>query len=68
MDFDTAMRILETAKSIGRAKGVEVSVAIMDAAERRIRLGGFNGFSFREIAADVGMVRLPGPALRRALA
>jgi glc operon protein GlcG len=32
MDFDTAMRILETAKSIGRAKGVEVSVAIMDAA------------------------------------
>jgi glc operon protein GlcG len=32
MDFETAMRILETAKSIGRAKGVEVSVAIMDAA------------------------------------
>jgi glc operon protein GlcG len=32
MDFETAMRILETAKSIGRAKGVEVSVAIMDAS------------------------------------
>src|SRR5580658_8109944 len=32
MDFDKAMRFLETAKSIGRAKGVEVSVAILDAA------------------------------------
>jgi TetR/AcrR family transcriptional regulator, transcriptional repressor for nem operon len=28
---------------------------IMDAAERRIRQGGYNGFSFREIAADVGV-------------
>jgi TetR/AcrR family transcriptional regulator, transcriptional repressor for nem operon len=33
----------------------DVSNAIMDAAERRIRLGGFNGFSFRELAADVGV-------------
>src|SRR5262245_30266387 len=33
----------------------DVAGAIMDAAERRIRLGGFNGFSFREIAADVGI-------------
>ena len=33
----------------------DAAVAIMDAAERRIRLGGFNGFSFREIAADVGI-------------
>lgn len=33
----------------------DVATAIMDAAERRIRLGGFNGFSFREIAADVGV-------------
>jgi TetR/AcrR family transcriptional regulator, transcriptional repressor for nem operon len=33
----------------------EVASAIMDAAERRIRNGGFNGFSFREIAADVGV-------------
>jgi uncharacterized protein GlcG (DUF336 family) len=32
MDFDRAMRFLETAKSIGRAKGVEVSVAILDAS------------------------------------
>jgi len=32
MDFETAMRFLETAKSIGRAKGVEVSVAILDAS------------------------------------
>jgi TetR/AcrR family transcriptional regulator, transcriptional repressor for nem operon len=33
----------------------DVSISIVDAAERRIRLGGFNGFSFREIAADVGV-------------
>ena len=33
----------------------DMVAAIMDAAERRIRLGGFNGFSFREIAADVGV-------------
>lgn len=29
--------------------------AIMDAAERRIRRAGYSGFSFREIAADVGV-------------
>src|ERR1700761_7156502 len=29
--------------------------AIMDAAEKRIRKGGFYGFSFRETAADVGI-------------
>lgn len=28
---------------------------IMNAAERRIRSSGYNGFSFREIAADVGI-------------
>ena len=33
----------------------EVKAAIMDAAERRIQQGGFGGFSFREIAADVGI-------------
>jgi TetR/AcrR family transcriptional regulator, transcriptional repressor for nem operon len=33
----------------------DVSDAIMDAAERRMRLGGFGGFSFRELAADVGV-------------
>jgi TetR/AcrR family transcriptional repressor of nem operon len=33
----------------------DVASAIMDAAERRMRIGGFNGFSFREIAADVGI-------------
>ena len=27
----------------------------MDAAERRIREGGYNGFSFRDLAADVGV-------------
>jgi TetR/AcrR family transcriptional repressor of nem operon len=33
----------------------DVANAIMDAAEWRIRYGGFSGFSFREIAADVGV-------------
>jgi len=34
----------------------DVAAAIMDAAERRMRKGGFNGFSFREIAADLTML------------
>lgn len=29
--------------------------AIMDAAEKRIRAAGYGGFSFRDIAADVGV-------------
>ncbi|OQW74804.1 MAG: hypothetical protein BVN33_07530 [Proteobacteria bacterium ST_bin13] len=29
--------------------------AILDATERRVRQGGYNGFSFRDIAADVGI-------------
>lgn len=33
----------------------EISNSIMDAAEKRIRKAGFNGFSFREIAEDVGI-------------
>jgi TetR/AcrR family transcriptional repressor of nem operon len=33
----------------------DVKDAIMDAAERRIQHGGLGGFSFREIAADVGI-------------
>src|SRR3989442_7621649 len=32
-----------------------VANAIMDAAERHMQQGGFGGFSFREIAADVGI-------------
>ncbi|MEM6945304.1 MAG: helix-turn-helix domain-containing protein [Pseudomonadota bacterium] len=28
---------------------------ILDAAERRVRRSGYNGFSFRDIAADVGV-------------
>lgn len=28
---------------------------ILDAAERRARLGGYNGFSFRDVASDVGV-------------
>jgi TetR/AcrR family transcriptional regulator, transcriptional repressor for nem operon len=33
----------------------DVKIAIMDAAERRMQLGGFGGFSFRELATDVGI-------------
>lgn len=33
----------------------ETSGAIMDAAEERIRRAGYSGFSFREIASDVGV-------------
>jgi TetR/AcrR family transcriptional regulator, transcriptional repressor for nem operon len=32
-----------------------MAAAIMDAAERRIRLGGFGGFSYRDVASDVGV-------------
>ena len=33
----------------------DMTAAILNSAERRIRVGGFNGFSFREVAADVGV-------------
>src|ERR1700744_3605487 len=33
----------------------DMSNAIMDAAELRIRKGGYGAFSFRELAADVGV-------------
>jgi TetR/AcrR family transcriptional regulator, transcriptional repressor for nem operon len=33
----------------------DIKTAIMNAAQRRIQLGGFGGFSFRDIAADVGI-------------
>jgi TetR/AcrR family transcriptional regulator, transcriptional repressor for nem operon len=33
----------------------DMKTAIMDAAERRMQAGGFFGFSFREIASDVGI-------------
>ncbi|MDY6861094.1 MAG: TetR/AcrR family transcriptional regulator [Pseudomonadota bacterium] len=33
----------------------DTAEAIMDAAERRIRDAGYNGFSFREIAEEVGV-------------
>jgi TetR/AcrR family transcriptional repressor of nem operon len=33
----------------------DMTVDIMNSAERRIRIGGFHGFSFREIASDVGV-------------
>jgi TetR/AcrR family transcriptional repressor of nem operon len=38
-----------------RDSASDVKTAIMDAAERRMQLGGFGGFSFREIATDVGI-------------
>ena len=41
--------------SHGRDPLGDVKTAIMDAAERRMQQGGFGGFSFREIAADVGV-------------
>ncbi|WFU51926.1 TetR/AcrR family transcriptional regulator [Sinorhizobium terangae] len=33
----------------------ETAEAIMDAAEERIRQAGYSGFSFREVAADIGV-------------
>jgi TetR/AcrR family transcriptional regulator, transcriptional repressor for nem operon len=33
----------------------DIWTAIMDVAERRMRSGGFNGFSFREIADEIGV-------------
>jgi len=33
----------------------DTAEAIMDATERRIRAAGYSGFSFREVAADVGV-------------
>ncbi|AUH65282.1 TetR/AcrR family transcriptional regulator [Paracoccus zhejiangensis] len=33
----------------------DTTEAIMDAAEARIRAGGYTGFSFRELATDVGV-------------
>lgn len=41
--------------SHGRASVKDMKTSIMDAAERRMQAGGFSGFSFREIAADVGI-------------
>jgi len=37
------------------AKATDTAERIVAAAERRMRDGGFHGFSFREIAADVGV-------------
>jgi TetR/AcrR family transcriptional repressor of nem operon len=33
----------------------ETATALLDAAETRIRAGGYNGFSFRDLAADLGI-------------
>lgn len=42
-------------KTGGEIPSQAVATAILDAAERRIRTGGYDGFSFRHIAADVGI-------------
>jgi TetR/AcrR family transcriptional regulator, transcriptional repressor for nem operon len=42
-------------RSIEEIFMTDMTAAILNSAERRIRVGGFNGFSFREIAADVGV-------------
>src|ERR1700727_3456870 len=44
-----------TERSLGSEFMSDIAAAIMDAAERRMRLSGFYGFSFREIASDVGV-------------
>ena len=41
----------------------EKRIEIMDAAERRIRNAGYNGFSFRDIASDVGVKKERGPGV-----
>jgi TetR/AcrR family transcriptional regulator, transcriptional repressor for nem operon len=45
--------------SIGRQKQAELMSEmverILEAAERRVRLGGYHGFSFRDLAGDVGI-------------
>lgn len=33
----------------------DTTSAILDSAEKRIRSGGYSGFSFRDVAADVGV-------------
>lgn len=38
-----------------KAPAGDVKTAILDAAERRMRNGGYGGFSFRELADDVGI-------------
>jgi TetR/AcrR family transcriptional repressor of nem operon len=45
----------EAKKTGGELPSQAAATAILDAAERRIRTGGYDGFSFREIAADVGV-------------
>src|SRR6201981_4080359 len=44
--------------SYGSGSMSDIKTAIMDAAERRMQLGGFGGFSFRELAGDVGIKSL----------
>jgi len=36
-------------------RGGSTADALLDAAEKRVRAGGYHGFSFRNLAADVGI-------------
>ena len=53
------MRVKPIYRPVGKfcySNGMEATqIKILDAAEQRIRTAGYHGFSFREIAADVGI-------------
>src|SRR5437868_439642 len=48
-------RCTSTEGKQGDTSVTDMKTAIMNAAERRIQAGGLGGFSFREIAEDVGV-------------
>lgn len=55
MSEKVAQAMTEAKRTAGEMPSQAAATAILDAAERRIRTGGYDGFSFREIAADVGI-------------
>jgi TetR/AcrR family transcriptional regulator, transcriptional repressor for nem operon len=53
---ERTLQKMKTERRPGRpVPSQDAATAIMDAAERRMRVGGFGGFSFRDVAADVGI-------------
>ena len=58
MDFEKAMRFLETAKSIGRERGIEVSVAIHDAAGHPVLVARGKADSWHGPYMAMGKARL----------
>ncbi len=58
MDFEKAMKFLETAKSIGREKGIEVSVAIHDAAGHPVLVARGKADSWHGPYMAMGKARL----------